>query len=220
MPKPSGLREQKKQKTRLAISRVATELFIARGFDAVTVAEVAEAAEVSVNTVFNYFAAKEDLMFDQSEVLEHGLAQIVRARGVGESALDALERSFLRVARERTGPFRARNIHPFVATVEASPALRARVHLSLERAERHLAAALLDETRARPGDLSAPVMAALVLGLVRLLAREFQARVHRGEPDEVYRPALARLAKRGFAQLREGVGTYAVKAPSAGKRRR
>ena len=59
-----GLRELKKMKTRQAIADCATGMFIKRGFDHVTVAEVAEAADVSEKTVFNYFTTKEDLFFD------------------------------------------------------------------------------------------------------------------------------------------------------------
>ncbi len=62
-----GLRERKKRQTRQHISDVATGLFLERGFDAVTIAEVAEAADVSVNTVYNYFPAKEDLFLDRSK---------------------------------------------------------------------------------------------------------------------------------------------------------
>ena len=60
----AGLREWKKQHTRERIASEAMRLFVTRGFDHVTVAEVAEAAEVSEKTVFNYFPAKEDLFFD------------------------------------------------------------------------------------------------------------------------------------------------------------
>src|SRR6266567_1533882 len=90
----SGLRERKKQRTRQAISDVATRLFIARGFDAVTVAEVAQAADVSVNTVFNYFSTKEDLFFDRAETFINEPSRIVRARRRGESVVDALYRSY------------------------------------------------------------------------------------------------------------------------------
>lgn len=76
-----GLRERKKARTRALVAETAMGLFAARGFDAVTVAEVAEAAEVSVTTVFNYFPTKEDLFYDrQDEVVEH-LSRVVRAGG-------------------------------------------------------------------------------------------------------------------------------------------
>ena len=61
-----GLREFKKARTRRAISDVATRLFAEQGFEAVTVAQIAAAAEVSIKTVFNYFTTKEDLFFDRA----------------------------------------------------------------------------------------------------------------------------------------------------------
>ena len=67
MPDQQGLRERKKRATHQAISNVATGLFLERGFDEVTVAEIAEAANVAKMTVFNYFPRKEDLFFDREE---------------------------------------------------------------------------------------------------------------------------------------------------------
>src|SRR4051812_38531951 len=91
-PEVQGLRERKKQRTREAISDVATGMFFKRGFDAVTLAEVAEAAEVSVGTILNYFSTKEDLFFDrQEEVVQHW-ARVVRNRRAGDGVLKAIER--------------------------------------------------------------------------------------------------------------------------------
>lgn len=75
-----GLRERKKRQTRQYISDVATGLFLERGFEAVTVAEVADAANVSVNTVYNYFPAKEDLFLDRSKGVIDRLSRWVRGR--------------------------------------------------------------------------------------------------------------------------------------------
>ena len=80
-----GLRERKKRQTRQHISDIATGLFLERGFVTVTIAEVAEAADVSVNTVYNYFPAKEDLFFDRSEGIVDRLSRCVRGRGAGAS---------------------------------------------------------------------------------------------------------------------------------------
>lgn len=78
MTPPPGRREQRKAETRQTISDVATGLIIARGFEAVSMAEIAEAAGVSRKTVFNYFASKEDLVFDRDEearaLLREGMA--------------------------------------------------------------------------------------------------------------------------------------------------
>lgn len=78
-----GLRERKKRQTRQYISDVATGLFMDRGFDAVTVAEIADAANVSVNTVYNYFPAKEDLFLDRSKGVVDRMSRWVRGRGPG-----------------------------------------------------------------------------------------------------------------------------------------
>lgn len=78
-----GLRERKKRQTRQRISDIATGLFLEHGFVTVTVAEVAEAADVSVNTVYNYFPAKEDLFLDRGEAVVDRLSGYVRGRRAG-----------------------------------------------------------------------------------------------------------------------------------------
>src|SRR5690242_8234723 len=90
-----GLREQKKQATRVAIADTALGLFLTRGFDQVTVADVARAAQVAVNTVFNYFPTKEDLFFDRQDEVVHRLARAVDARRPGESPAAAVRRAFV-----------------------------------------------------------------------------------------------------------------------------
>ena len=79
MADEKGFRGRKKLATRRALSDMATRLFIERGFDNVTVAEIAEAANVAKMTVFNYFPRKEDLFFDREdegrEMLRDALAQ-------------------------------------------------------------------------------------------------------------------------------------------------
>src|SRR3954463_1747669 len=82
-----GLRERKKRQTREVIAHAALELFTARGFDAVTVADVARAADVSEKTVFNYFAAKEDLVFHTGAERRAALIEAVRPRPPGASVL-------------------------------------------------------------------------------------------------------------------------------------
>src|SRR3954468_689632 len=90
-----GLRERKKEQTRRLIAETARRLFAERGFDAVTVGEVARAADVSEKTVFNYFATKEDLFYAGMEAFEDRLLGAVRDRGPGETALAAFRRFLL-----------------------------------------------------------------------------------------------------------------------------
>jgi AcrR family transcriptional regulator len=85
-----GLRERKKRKTRETIIKVALELFVERGYEETTIAEIADAAEISPRTIFAYFPSKEDILFyDMPETLER-LAQVLQDRPEGASALDAL----------------------------------------------------------------------------------------------------------------------------------
>src|SRR3954452_13637374 len=93
-PEP-GLRERKKQRTRQLIAETARALFVERGFDRVRVAEVARAAEVSEQTVFNYFATKEDLVFWRLGAFEAQLLSAIRERAPGEPALTAFGRFLL-----------------------------------------------------------------------------------------------------------------------------
>src|SRR5205823_14199475 len=98
------------------------ELFATRGFDRVTVAEVAEAAGVSEKTVFNYFSTKEDLFYDEVPAREAALVAAVRERQPGDSVLDALRRESIAHCRRMCTP----GFASFARTIEESPALRAK----------------------------------------------------------------------------------------------
>jgi AcrR family transcriptional regulator len=210
-----GLRERKKQQTRLAISDVATRLFIERGFDNVTVAEVAEAADVSVNTIFNYFSTKEELFFDRGDEVKEEPARMVRARRPGEAVADALYRQYREAAAARKPGPRGKDIKAFVATIDASPALRLRERLLLEQSEQRLVEVLIAETGAKPNDPAPRVVAALITGLAWMLIQEFRTRLLRGEPETKIRAALQRTAERAFKMLRGGIGDYGARAKQA-----
>src|SRR6266480_5376926 len=87
-----GLREAKKLETRREIADAAMRLFVQRGFDHVTVSEVAAAARVSEKTVFNYFPTKEDLFFDELPERQAAVIAAIRNRATGESVVAALRR--------------------------------------------------------------------------------------------------------------------------------
>lgn len=137
------LRERKKRATRQRISDVATGLFVANGFDDVTVADVARAAEVSVMTVFNYFPRKEDLFLDRTPQAIELFTGAVRLRGPGESPLGALRRLVLELLDQRHPLSAVDDDFPaFWRIVIASPALRARAREGVEELEEALAQAL------------------------------------------------------------------------------
>jgi len=204
-----GLRERKKQQTRLAISDVATRMFIERGFENVTIAELAEAAQVSVNTVFNYFSTKEELFFDRGPELVREPSRIVRERKRGESAVSALRRSLRKLLKEGLDSSRIRRLKPFLSAIERSPALRAHALLLMEQSEHHLAQTLVAESGVAEADPTAYALAALLTGVQRLLARELRRRVLAGESDEAIRAELTRLAERAFELLLAGAGDFA-----------
>ncbi|OLT34008.1 TetR family transcriptional regulator [Actinomadura sp. CNU-125] len=146
-----GLRERKKRETRRRIADAAVGLFVARGFDDVTIAEVAEAADVSVNTVYNYFEAKEDLVLPPHQ--GRRLADIVAAREPGEAAAAAVLRRLREEVRRRDP---ALGLTPgfggFYAMMRAAPTLLARLDDIAVRMEADLAGLLAAETGAAPDD--------------------------------------------------------------------
>jgi AcrR family transcriptional regulator len=117
-----GLRESKKQRTRREIADRAMQLFAQRGFDRVTVAEVAAAADVSDKTVYNYFPTKEDLFFDEVPAREAALVAAIRERAPGESILGALRRLQARECPRLCSP----GFATFARIIEGSQALQAK----------------------------------------------------------------------------------------------
>ena len=141
-----GLRERKKELTRIAIADAAARLFAARGFDEVTVADVARAAEVSVGTVFNYFPTKEDLFYGRMQDFEAALVDAVRTRAPGESVLAAFRRFVLTGAKALADSERAEAIATAMRIVAGSAALRARERELVSRSTHALAELIAEET--------------------------------------------------------------------------
>lgn len=121
---PLGRRERKKAATRKAISDAATALFLDRGFDAVSIREIAEQADVSPTTVFAHFPQKEALVFDEDEEQRASLVAAVRERDPGVSISDALRGYF---ARELVAPADEHGdevLRRFLSFINDTPALR------------------------------------------------------------------------------------------------
>ena len=200
-----SLRESNKARTRLAISDVATRLFIERGFENVTVAEIAEAAQVSVKTVFNYFPTKEDLFFDRAGAVRAALLDAVRARPQDTSPLEALRTvlSDRRVPFEAAGwrslrdPERYEHFRSYVAAEHASPALQARRLAIAEQWAESLENVLADELSAR----DAKVLAAFVVGLMNLRSRELSAAMLERASARTVERRVRAVVDEGFARL-------------------
>jgi AcrR family transcriptional regulator len=212
-----GLRERKKQQTRTHIAETARRAFVERGFDAVSVAEIARAAEVSEATVFNYFPTKEDLVYYGMEAFESELVRAIGERRAGESVIDA----FGRFVSEPRGFLAAEDeasrdaLLSASRMIAASPALVARERQILARYTDAIAALLREETGADGRDVRPWVVANALVGIHGALIGYVRRRLLDGPPD-VRR--LARDVRRESLQalelLRQGLGDYASAAES------
>lgn len=143
-----GLRERKKRQVRQHISDLATGLFLERGFVAVTVAEIAELADVSVNTIYNYFPAKEDLFLDRMTGVTQRVARFVRGRDKGESAAEAVLRELRSLAVSVSPELGLMDgFADFMRVIEEAPTLQAR----LGRLQRELLDAVVTTLREETG---------------------------------------------------------------------
>lgn len=211
--KPAGLRERKKQRMRELIAETARALFAERGFDHVTVAEIAGAAEVSEKTVYNYFPTKEDLVYWRFEAFEAALLASIRERELGESVLAAFGR-FLRAQRGLLGksdPASREQLTALARMIAASPTLQTRERQILDGYTASLAALLAGETGADPHDIAPRVAANALMGVHRALIEYTRRRIVAGErPTRLPADVTAQL-RHALATLEEGLGSYAVK---------
>ncbi|MFF0450400.1 TetR/AcrR family transcriptional regulator [Streptomyces sp. NPDC004609] len=202
LPGGGGLRERKKRRTHRALSDAAIALFLRKGFDGVSVAEIAEAAEVSKPTLFRYFPAKEDLVLHRFADHEDEAARVVTGRPPGISPLDALHRHFLD-GLERSDPVTGLNDHPdvlaFHRLLYGTPSLVARLYAYQGRSEEALAGAL-------GGGVADRLAAGQIVAVLRILAEENWRRIAAGESADAVRPGAAKAARLAFDQLREGIG--------------
>ncbi len=207
-----GLRERKKRQTRQYISDVATALFVERGFDAVTVAEIAAAADVSVNTVYNYFPAKEDLFLDRSSGMAGRLARWVRGRDEGESAAQAVLRE-LRAEVEAVSPSVGlfSGYADFMRVIEAAPTLRSRLWAVSQEVQDNLERALREETGAADDDRLPTLMAGQISWVHSTVMAVIGREMLKGRrPGEVSREVLG-LLDAVEDLLSEKVLNYAVR---------
>ena len=213
-----GLRERKKEQTRQLIAETARRLFSERGFERVTVAEIARTAEVSEQTVFNYFPTKEDLVFWRLEAFEAELLAAIRDRPEGEPVIAAFGR-FVRRPRgllaEQDAAARER-LAGITRTIAESPALLARERETLARYTASLATLIAEEQGAGPADIAPTVAATALMGVHQALVAQARAGLLAGTPHSVIARRLGEGADRALALLERGLSGYAVKGPRGG----
>jgi AcrR family transcriptional regulator len=210
----TGLRERKKQQTREQIAEAARRLFAERGFAKVTVAEVARAADVSEQTVFNYFPTKEHLVYWRLGSFEDELLATIRDRPPGEPALAAFRR-FVLAQRGLLGehdPDAREQLLAFTRMIVESPALRAREAQILFGYTASLTTLLAEESGVEPGDIRPAVAANAMMGVHRALIEHVRARVIAGESGPDLAAAVRAEAERAFDLVAEGLAAYAAKA--------
>ncbi|MFI6735740.1 TetR/AcrR family transcriptional regulator [Nonomuraea sp. NPDC050451] len=190
-------------RTRAKISEVATRLFLERGFDTVTVTEVAREAGVSAVTVFKHFPRKEDLLLDREVDAVGLLRSAVRDRAPDAGVLQSLRDTAFRLLEERHALSGLKDGSvPFFRTVAASPALVARAREIAADLQQTLASELEDDP---VFDGDAPLFAAFFVAGYTAVLVETARRLIAGEPaDTVADDHRARL-ERLFDALSSGV---------------
>jgi AcrR family transcriptional regulator len=209
-----GLRERKKRQTREIIGTAAMALFQERGFDAVTVADVARAADVSEKTIFNYFPTKEALVF-HGEERRAALIAAIRERPAGESVVAPFRRATMafldRVEREPV-----ESIVAIPRLVAGSVALRNRLFLGWEEESAVLSPIIAEEAGESTGDLVPTVVARTLAWTHRLAFRAAFGRLLAGEDQVAVAADLRVHAGRAYDALETGLGAYGVKGVGGG----
>lgn len=201
-----GLRERKKQHTRAAISDAALRLFLADGFDAVSVVDIATAAEVSKRTLFKYFPSKEDLVVHRFADHVDEAARVIRSRTPGQAPLAALRAAFragLDHHEPSTGLCDAPEVLACYRLVLNTPALTARLAQFLTSGEDALA-----RTLGPPGELDARLAASAIIAVQRNLSEANWHALANGQTAAQRHPVAVGEAERAFELLDRGIGDW------------
>ena len=162
---PTDRRTRKRLATRQKISDTASRLFIERGFDQVTVDQIAEAADVARMTVFNHFSRKEDMFFDLDEEGREDLVTALKKRDAATSPIEAL-RLFAHCAIAEQRPyvcFFEGGSERFMETIQASEALKARAREIRDELSNLMTVALANAAGRRLPDPAASLVASLLV---------------------------------------------------------
>lgn len=201
-----GLRERKKRATRQLISNVASGLFIQRGFEEVTVAEIAEAAGVSKMTVFNYFPRKEDLFLDRHADRLAELVSVLRSRPAGVSAVAALrehQHSLLAAGHPLSGAISGGPGFWWVLT--SSPALMARWY----EQEREIADAFAEVFVEETGEaFRSRMVAGLLTTAITTVFSHAMGRIVAGDDADLVRREQVGFIDQAFDLVEHGVRDF------------
>jgi AcrR family transcriptional regulator len=207
----AGVRERRRQETRAKIVDAAAELFAERGFDTVSVMEIARRAGVVEKTVFNHFPVKEGLVFDADPPIRAALLDAVRRRPAGES-VSAAAGSFVVAAVSLLGsPDAAAGVAQMARVIRGSRTLQVREREILGDLTNALAGLIAEETGARPEHVEPWLAAHAVLGLYASLLELARDQVLAGVRGPELSAELRRHGRRGLSLLQFGLAGYAKK---------
>ena len=204
-----GRRELRRQETRARIVDAAADLFAERGFDAVSVMEIAKRAGVVEKTVFNHFPVKEGLVFDADPPMRAALLDAVRRRPAGES-VSAAAGSFVVSAMSMLGaPEAAAGVARMARVIRGSRVLQVREREILGELTNSLAGLIAEESGARDGQVEPWLAAHAVLGLYASLLELARDQVLDGVDGAELTAELLRQGRRGLSLLQFGLAGYA-----------
>ena len=195
-----GLREAKKLQTRQAIAATGMRLFVTRGFDRVTVGEIAREAGVSEKTVFNYFPTKEDIFFDEVPERLEALTDAVRAREPGQSLVETMHQ----LHAKQCARLASSGFAHFSRTISESPTLQAKETEVMALFTDHLAATIREELGLHPAD--AQVAANLLMSIHWQFFRNARAQALAGRSGPTAARHLRRDLDRAYRLLEHGLG--------------
>jgi len=197
-----GLRERKKRQTQEAIAAKAMELFQIHGFDAVTVADVARAADVAEKTVFNHFATKEDLVFFRSDDRLAAQVEAIRTRAPGTSISQVFEAHTMELLTLiESGRFERMMTLPRL--VQGSPALQSRLLSYWEQEAHELTLAVSEDY-----DLVAATAVRSLAWAHRMVFRAAMMRLLAGEQPLTVVPELRLETRRVYSRLERGLAGF------------
>jgi AcrR family transcriptional regulator len=195
-----GLRETKKLQTREAIAAAGMRLFVIRGFDHVTVGDIARDAGVSEKTVFNYFPTKEDIFFDEVPERLEALTEAVRGRGPDQTLLEAMHELHAEQCRRLANP----GFVLFARAIAESSALQAKEIEVMAQFTDALAATIREELGIHPAD--AQIAANLLMSVHWQLFRNARAQALAGRSGPASTRRLRSDLERAYRLLERGLG--------------
>ena len=195
---------RKRLATRQSISDAATRLFFERGFDEVTIDEIAEAADVSRMTVFNHFSRKEDMFFDLDDEARRAMLNALDARGRTVSPVEAL-RLFVHRAVVEENQY-ANILQPesykFMATIRASESLKARARAIRDELSDALAKALARCVKRPESDPAAALAASLLVATWTVALNEAHNAYEQHKDVTQAKRAFSKLVDQGTRGVR------------------